>query len=210
MQLGKLYTRGGDRGETHLVTGERVSKAHYLMDLTGSLDELNCHLGGVRTAYIAVKLNLNNHTCFDVEIGECLPELQNTLFDIGSLVACEPQAIPTGLPHIPEDLTKRLEKQIDRMNGWVKPLPSFVLPGGSELNARSHLARAVCRRVERLFVLHSANLHSRQIEQTLPFINRLSDWLFAFSRYSSLLENQEELLWQHPLNKIVDDAIDEV
>ena len=107
--------------------------------------------------------------------------------------------IPDGMPILDGSFVDTLESQIDSMNECVEKLPSFVLPGGSQLNSSAHICRAICRRVERQLVFNLDQLNSRQKENPLKIINRLSDWFFAFSRYLSHIEEVPEYLWQHPI-----------
>ena len=200
MQLSKLYTRSGDKGSTHLVGGEKVSKSSYLMELAGSLDELNCFIGQLRTQVIDSQnsaVEIKEHH----EVTSYLNKIQNSIFDIGSLISCSPENVIESLPIIESSIIDTLEFQIDKMTEVVPNLPSFVLPGGSPINASAHICRSVCRRVERQLVNHYDDLNDLQRIVPLQFINRLSDWFFAFSRYFSYLESTPEFLWEHPLKK---------
>ncbi len=193
LRLGRLYTRGGDKGTTALVGGQRVSKGVIRVEAYGSLDELNAVLGLVRTV-----AEDYHHSAPEVagETAEVFRFLQNRVFDAGSILATPPDTSYPGMPRIkPEDVSY-LEARVDRYNEILGELRSFTLPGGGMLNAHAHLARTVCRRAERAMVRLS---EAEPVDATLlAFINRLSDYLFAFTRWVSKKLDEKEYLWEKP------------
>jgi cob(I)alamin adenosyltransferase len=175
--LGKLYTRTGDDGSTGLVGGGRVGKDDPRIACYGTVDELNACLG--LCAVLAPS--------FAVELGQ----IQQRLFDLGSELA-NPEAGERG-PLDDED-TKTLERWVDAALVDLPVLTSFVLPGGGELGARLHLARTVCRRVEREMVALTRTAAVRPV--LVGYVNRLSDLLFAWSRRAAQEAGIAETLWK--------------
>lgn len=165
MRITKVYTRAGDKGETSLVGGARVSKASARVDSYGEVDELNSVIGLARA-----KLR-------DQEIDEVLAHLQNDLFTVGADLA-SPNKVE--VPRTTEDFVKALEAMSDRFLAQVGPLKEFILPGGCEAGASLHLARTVARRAERRVV---ALMQSDEINpEVVAYLNRLSDLLFILAR----------------------------
>jgi cob(I)alamin adenosyltransferase len=171
--LNRIYTRTGDQGTTALAAGGRRPKHDLRIEAFGTVDETNACLGLVRI-----------HTAGH-EIDPMLGRIQNDLFDLGADLATVETDKP--LPYEPLRITQaqvdRLEQEIDRLNGELSVLRSFVLPGGTPAAAALHLARTVCRRAER----HVVELTERPDEKVSPeavkYLNRLSDFLFVASRY---------------------------
>lgn len=188
VKINKIYTKNGDAGKTHMVGGSMIEKQSLKMCCVGELDELNAHLGLVRT-----KMETNEYRPNIVSI---MAKIQNDLFDIGAYIATEPGSeYRTKLDFINETHINFLEAAIDEVVDVVPELKSFVLPGGSELNAFLHIARAVCRRVERnLWALKS--VEADVSSNTLIYVNRLSDLLFALSRYFIIIADKKEYLWK--------------
>jgi cob(I)alamin adenosyltransferase len=184
--LNKIYTRTGDDGTTALGTGARVRKDTVRVAAYGTVDETNAAIGMVR-----VHLS-DNHLGLD---GNLL-RIQNDLFDLGADL-CVPDR-GTALPYEPLRITaaqvKWLEDEIDEMNAELKPLRSFVLPGGSPAAAALHVARTVCRRAERLMVELSADPNEPVSDVALQYINRLSDFLFVASRFIND-RGKNDVLW---------------
>ena len=186
VKLNKIYTRTGDAGTTGLGTGDRVSKHAPRVAAYGSVDETNAAIGVAR-------LHLSGHASVDSK----LMRIQNDLFDLGADL-CVPDRGPDGTAsgqlRVTDDQVKRLENEIDEMNAELKPLKSFVLPGGSPAAAALHLARTICRRAERdMFTL--ASLPSESVsEAALKYVNRLSDFLFVASRYVND-RGKSDVLW---------------
>ncbi len=178
----KIYTKTGDKGETGLVSGARISKGHDLIDLYGEVDELNANLG-----FLLSFLSDDNQS--DVEL---LKLIQNALFDLGSNLACEAQnRVKYKLPQINQDAVLAIESRIDEIDQELTPLKNFILPGGLPASTYAHVCRTVCRRVERSLVRYGKDLPQYSVE----FLNRLSDYLFVFSRYLNHLEKIEEVPW---------------
>lgn len=154
------------------------------MDACGSIDELNCALGAAHTS--AAKDNLSSLT-------EKLASLQNQLFDAGAEVATPHGEVYEKMIKVTEQQVTQLEHWIDQLTEALPELKSFVLPGGSQVNAQLHMARAICRRAERdLWRLSRSETLS---EDLLKYFNRLSDLLFAMARYSSKAAGIGEFLW---------------
>ena len=172
----KIYTRGGDQGETSLFGGKRVLKDHARIHAYGEIDELNCILGGCVVA------------CAEEPLKQALRRESSRLFTLGAHLATPPDAgeARKHLPVWPADADKQLEQEIDSWDQSLEPLKNFVLPGGSELAARLHLARAVCRRAERwLVALRDAEGADAVAAELLSYLNRLSDWLFTAARIAN-------------------------
>ncbi len=171
----KIYTRSGDAGTTSLLTGERVAKCHPRVMACGGVDELNAHLGWARTSGPAPRIDA------------MLERLQVELFTLGADLAT-----PSGgreVTRICHQDIARLEEEIDVMQESLPPLKSFILPGGTPAAAAIHLARCVCRRVEREALLLPAGEISKL---ALIFLNRLSDYLFVLARFQNHLAGVAE------------------
>ncbi len=178
----KIYTKTGDGGETGLIGGSRVAKDHARVACYGEVDELNAAIG---LAVVA---------CDQPEWRACLEQIQDDLFVLGTELAT-----PDGekqMLALNEDSVPRLEAQLDALMAEVEPLKNFVLPGGSELAARFHLARTVCRRAEREVV----NLASQSdVSKTaIIYLNRLSDLLFAYALGANHRSGVANVLWVAP------------
>ena len=183
--LDKIYTRGGDTGETSLAGGERVPKYNLRVETYGTVDEANSFIGLARLHTIGEP---------DIQLGF----VQNDLFDLGADLA-RPHKIGEnkGLRIIQVQIS-RLEDEIDSYNNSLKPLKSFVLPGGSEASAHLHAARTIVRRAERL----ATKLAGQDTINSLVvvYLNRLSDHLFVLARY--LNDNgKEDILWEPGANR---------
>jgi cob(I)alamin adenosyltransferase len=173
VRLTRIYTRGGDHGETSLGDGTRVSKRDPRVDAYGEVDELNSLLGWAAAVEGSPKL---------------LQRIQNELFDLGADLATPDQDGRERL-RVTQEQVDRLERECDAANAQLEPLKSFVLPGGRELAARLYLARAVCRRAERRVL---------GVDGASPlvavYLNRLSDLLFILARAANA--GAQETLWQ--------------
>lgn len=195
LQLGKIYTRGGDKGTTALVGGNRISKASFKLDCYGTVDELNSFIGVIRT--VALNVEQQSEEVYR-ESMEVFRVIQNRLFDVGSILATPHDQPYEGMPEIKDDDVTLLEEKIDAYNEILEKLPSFTLPGGGLLNAHAHVARTVCRRLERMLV-------KLVDEEPVPdgirkYINRLSDFLFVYSRWVAQKLGEKEFLWDKPLS----------
>jgi cob(I)alamin adenosyltransferase len=178
VRLTRIYTGGGDRGETSLGDGSRVPKLDCRIAAFGAVDELNSHVGLALAAELPAELH------------ETLRRVQNELFDLGADLS-----VPFGVAdrlRISEDHIERLEQDCDRFNAELSELKSFVLPGGSEAAARLHVARSVCRRAEREALAAAEELDISRL--ALVYLNRLSDLLFILARTANA--GGEEPLWK--------------
>ena len=180
VRLTRIYTRGGDRGETSLGDGSRVSKLDSRIAAYGTVDELNSHLGSI----IA-------RGCPD-EIAVPLARVQNELLDVGADLSV-PFAVE-GRLRVTQEMVDELERACDRFNETLSELRSFVLPGGSEAAAMLHVARTVCRRAERA-ALSAAVEH--ELDPLVPvYLNRLSDLLFILARAANAASGVDEPPWK--------------
>lgn len=192
--LSKIYTRTGDAGTTHLVGGQEVAKDALRIEAYGTVDELNAIIGLCR---MELATPTDGTAIADAErarLDAWFLALQQTLFDLGSdLATLLPDRWP-GQPLVSKDDIDALERLIDEENAHLGILKSFVLPGGTRLNALLHQARTVCRRAERRAVALS---HTEAIgPEVVPYLNRLSDCLFVLSRRVSQLAGVAEVLWR--------------
>ena len=172
--LNRIYTRTGDDGTTALGTGERRKKYDLRIACYGTVDETNAAIGLVRL-----------YTAHDAEIDAMLGRIQNDLFDLGADL-CSPGKGkgPDGARlTVTQAQVTRLESEIDRLNADLKPLRSFVLPGGTPAAAYLHVARTICRRAERMMAELADQPNEEVSAVALKYANRLSDFLFVASRY---------------------------
>ena len=176
-RISKVTTKTGDKGETGLGDGSRVSKSHPLIRLLGEIDELNSYLGRAIASC--------NKDTIIVE----LQSIQQDLFNIGGEVSMP----KTEINLLTKDRISFLEDRIAKLNEQLPPLEEFILPGGDEFCSRIHVLRAVCRRVERYCV--EVMEEGLKIRYWLLYLNRLSDYFFVLSRYSSLKDGEDEILW---------------
>jgi cob(I)alamin adenosyltransferase len=180
VRLTRIYTRGGDEGETSLGDGSRVSKLDCRIGAFGTVDELNAALGVVLAGDPPARMR------------EALTLVQNELFDVGADLS-----VPWGVSdrlRVEQAMIDRLESLCDELNAELPELRSFVLPGGTETAARLHVARTICRRAER-DVLHGAE----DVELNplvLVYLNRLSDLLFILARAANAAAGADEPLWK--------------
>ena len=190
VRISKVYTKTGDKGETSLVGGIRIAKDHPRMEAIGTVDELNSLVGLVRT-FNSQKPVSDRRDKFD----GILQTLQQWLFDLGHELACDPKNPPKRgqVATMTEQQVQWLEQVIDAMNEELEPLDSFVLPGGTPVNAFLHQCRTVCRRAERCMVALSRK--EAVGPWAIAFINRLSDTFFVFSRWVAGTMGEEEVLW---------------
>jgi cob(I)alamin adenosyltransferase len=185
--LNRIYTRTGDKGETALGSGQRLSKAHLRIQAYGTVDETNATLGVVRLHTVDVTF---------AKVDVMLARIQNELFDLGADL-CVPET-GENLAYEPLRILatqhERLEREIDELNEELEPLRSFVLPGGHAAAAQLHVARTVCRRAERLMVELKSHAGEHVNENALTYINRLSDFLFVASRWANA-KTTGDVLW---------------
>lgn len=187
--INRVYTRRGDAGMTSLVGGQRVSKRDLRIESYGTLDELNAFLGASRES-LAVE---SAKTPRLAELASVLVRVQHELFNAGSILATLPEDVHPAQARITAADVAFLEAEIDRMNEELPPLRSFVLPGGSRLNADLHVARTVCRRAERLTVALASEVEVDPL--VITYLNRLSDALFVWSRWVCHVAGVPETLW---------------
>jgi len=179
----KIYTKTGDEGETGLFGGARVSKASLRVEAYGEVDELNSAVGWAR-----VQVS-------DTDLDALLNQIQNDLFEVGAeLGSTDDRKKKSAMPLIEEPQVEALERAIDKYEDGPPPLTSFVLPGGSEVASRFHLARCVCRRAERSLVALGAQENLRG--ELFRYVNRLSDLLFVLARYSNHAAGVEDIPWK--------------
>jgi cob(I)alamin adenosyltransferase len=177
----KIYTKTGDAGTTSLVGGTRVSKDDARLEAYGTVDELNSWLGLIAAISI-----------LPAEDDATLQWLQNKLFNLGALLATEPDS-KWQPQQITENDVTHLEAEIDRIDSQLPVHNQFILPGGSAQAANAHIARTVARRAERRMVTLS-NL-TQVAAPAMKFINRLSDYLFVFARYMNKIAKKNEVFW---------------
>ena len=189
LAINRVYTRGGDEGETALAGGQRVAKDGPRIEAYGAVDELNCFAGAAR----ALAEEITGHDGRVWPLVPFLMRVQHELFNLGSILATLPEDVHPRQARITDAEVAQLEREMDRMNAELPPLRSFVLPGSSRLNAAMHVCRAVCRRAERMTVALA------RVEDVPPeairYLNRLSDAFFVWSRWVSHIVCQEETLW---------------
>ena len=178
MRISKVTTKSGDKGNTSLGNGERVSKSHLLINLLGDIDELNSQVGSAISS------------CKSSLIASELQAIQQDLFNLGGEISI----INSGTILINDDKVEFLEERIEDLNQNLKPLKEFIMPGGDEFCSRIHLSRAVCRRAERSCVAVLDLVKEKNV--WLPYLNRLSDYFFVLARYVSSEQGSEEILWK--------------
>ncbi len=184
--LNRIYTRTGDDGTTALGTGARRPKYDCRVAAYGTVDETNAAIGMARI-----------HTGqAEPLVDQMLSRIQNDLFDLGADLCTPETRRDTGTPslRIVASQVERIEREIDELNAELKPLRSFILPGGSAASAALHLARTISRRAERLMVELSSFPDEPVSEPALHYINRLSDFLFVASRYVNR-RGEDDVLW---------------
>ena len=185
IKLNKIYTKTGDDGDTALGDGERVLKDSLRVSAYGNVDELNASIG-IITLYA------------NAELKRKLKNIQNDLFDIGADLCVPISEKNKDRLRLSTNQIETLELEIDEMNSILEPLNSFVLPGGCRSATFLHMARTICRRAERSVV--SLRSQEKINDNTLIYLNRLSDWLFVASRVENQ-ENSSEVLWAPGKNK---------
>jgi cob(I)alamin adenosyltransferase len=179
VRLTRIYTRGGDKGETSLGDGSRASKLDCRIGAFGTVDELNAHIG------LALAGDL------DERARNTLERVQNELFDVGADLSV-PYGVGDGRLRVTQEQIDALEQECDAFNADLPELKSFVLPGGTEAAARLHVARTVCRRAERDTLVAGKEVELNPL--VLVYLNRLSDLLFILARAANA--GSEEILWK--------------
>ena len=188
--LTRIYTRTGDAGQTGLAGGQRVAKDDLRINCYGTVDELNAFVGLARTS----AEELAGRAEILVPFAGTLKRVQHELFNLGSILATLPQDVHPKQPRITGAEIEQLEREIDQANEELQPLRSFVLPGGTRLDAELHVCRTVCRRAERLLV--SLAREQDVPAESLRYLNRLSDALFVWSRWVNHALRASETLWE--------------
>ena len=189
LALNRIYTRQGDAGDTALVGGQRVGKDAPRIECYGTVDELNAFVGAAR---VSVR-DASESTPRLARLDGILLRVQHELFNLGSILATLPEDVGPRQPRVTEAEVDRLEREIDEANAELQPLRSFVLPGGSRVNADLHICRTVCRRAERLLV---GLARAEDVPaDSIRYLNRLSDALFVWSRWASMAAGVAETLW---------------
>jgi cob(I)alamin adenosyltransferase len=181
VRITKVYTKTGDRGTTSLGSGERVSKDAPRVEAYGTVDELNSVLGVLLCEQMPADLR------------EELLRIQQELFDLGADLCTPDSERKEAGPKIKTPQIERLEKLIDAHNDPLKPLTSFILPGGARTASLFHLARTVCRRAERRVVTLSR--HETLDANVVIYLNRLSDALFVLARSENARRGHGDILW---------------
>jgi cob(I)alamin adenosyltransferase len=193
VRITRVYTRTGDSGETALVGGRRVPKDSPRIAAYGTLDELNSIIGLARVFNEEGRGRARAQRWLD----GVLRRLQDELFDLGSELATPPDAAYPGMFRVGEAQVKALEQLMDQCQKDLKPLKSFVLPGGGRVGGFLHQARTVCRRAEREILALS------RVEPIGPaplvYVNRLSDLLFVLARWVGQRLGEKEYLWERGL-----------
>jgi cob(I)alamin adenosyltransferase len=188
--LNRIYTKTGDDGTTALGTGERRLKSDLRVEAYGTVDETNSAIGIARL-----------HLSQEPEVDAIMGRVQNDLFDLGADFAVpEGDGAPKERLRVVDAQVTRLEAEIDRLNASLKPLRSFVLPGGEASAAYLHQARTVCRRAERLAVLLSQQKTEKVNPAAIRYLNRLSDLLFVAARYVNG-RGERDVLWVPGANR---------
>ncbi len=178
----KVYTKKGDKGKTQLLGGSMVNKNHIKLECYGTIDELNAFIGNIYDQNIAA-----THKAI-------LLNIQNQLFNLGSIIAFDGKKESIKLPNITSNNIEMLEKAIDTIDETLPALKSFILPSGHATASKCHIARTVCRRAERNLVALSFNEKIDQLH--LQYLNRLSDYLFVLARTILMENNALEVEWQ--------------
>jgi cob(I)alamin adenosyltransferase len=174
----KIYTRTGDTGETSLFGGSRIAKNDPRIEAYGTIDELNSFLGIARASWASSPLDAQ------------LQRVQSDLFDIGAYLAA-PGTKRFG--SVDANRIQELEQEIDSMEADLQPLATFIVPGGSPAAAQLHVARTVCRRAERRVVALEES--SLEMQTTIAYLNRLSDFLFVAARYANRRHGTVDTPW---------------
>src|SRR5246127_5196546 len=189
--LNKIYTRTGDDGTTALGGGERRKKYDLRIAAYGTLDETNAAIGIARL-----------HTAGDASLDPSLARIQNDLFDAGADLATPGKGKGPGGARltVTDAQVAWLESEIDRLNAELKPLRSFVLPGGTAASAYLHLARTICRRGERLIAELQDQPGESVTPEVLKYVNRLSDFLFVAARHANG-QGAGDVLWMPGRNR---------
>jgi cob(I)alamin adenosyltransferase len=190
LAINRVYTRTGDQGETGLAGGQRVPKDGPRIEAYGTVDELNSFVGLARVTATEIAGQEPRMAV----LSAIMLRVQHELFNLGSVLATMPEDVHPKQARVTDAEVARLELEMDRMNEDLPPLRSFILPGGSRLNAELHAGRTVCRRAERCLV--ALGRAESVPPEAVRYLNRLSDALFVWSRWASHVTGTPETLWQ--------------
>ena len=180
----KIYTKTGDRGETSLVGGQRVSKCCERLESYGTVDELNAHIGLLITH------------CTDAADQTFLTRVQSALFVVGGYLATDTTQRPVRTGNIvTADMVASVEQEIDRLEEALPPLRLFILPGGCAAASQAHVCRTVCRRAERE-ILRLAATGAEVDDLVLAYVNRLSDYFFVLARKLNADAGVPDIVWR--------------
>lgn len=182
----KIYTKMGDKGQTSLVGGSRISKADPRLETYGTVDELNSCIG---VAISFLEPSEKSQNAWTV-----LEKVQHQLFNLGSRLACEDTKLLEKLPPLNMGLVAEMESSMDQLDSSLPRLQQFILPGGSPLAAHLHFCRTVCRRAERILV-HFAGDKGLPADE-VQFLNRLSDFLFVLARAANHSRGIADVEWK--------------
>ena len=182
--INKVYTRGGDKGKTSLVGGQRVSKACRRLEAYGTIDELSSHLG-----LLAAQLPEGHEK-------EMIVRIQNALFNVCTNLATDQDKTPLyPSTHLADGEIALLESEVDAIMGELPERQGFILPGGTLQAAQAHVCRTVCRRAERCIVALSEEATvSPEVQQ---YVNGLSDYLFVLAKKLNFIAGKQEKVWQN-------------
>lgn len=195
MKKSKIYTRGGDTGNTTLIGGTQIAKNNLRLEAYGTIDEFNAHLGLLaamvsRIGDERLQLNISNseHSC------QLFTWLQSRLFDAGTHLATPSTNGEVAACSITVEDIQKLELLIDNIDSQLTPLRCFILPGGSIAASQCHVCRTICRRAERVIITLTEKEPISPL--LLSFINRMSDFLFVYARLINKIETIEEISWK--------------
>ena len=185
-----IYTRTGDKGQTSLFNGQRVSKADLRVEAYGTVDELNSAIGIAIAEVQSSKFKVQSHNS---KLKTELVRIQNDLFSIGSALANSEFRIQNSEFRTLEQRVKDFENLIDEMTNEIPALNNFILPGGGRVGSMLHFARTVARRAERRVV--TLGEREKIDKNIIMYLNRLSDLLFTMARFVNYREDQKEIIW---------------
>lgn len=185
MKKSGIYTKNGDKGETSLIGGRRVSKSHPRIEAYGLVDELMAHTSMLRDLIEDEQLKAELLIILDIQMVTA------------SMLAADFEVMPAGLPVMDREQVEFLENRIDEMDASLEPLVSFVIPGGHPAISQAHIARTVCRRTE-ISILKLQENHPVD-EALIQFYNRLSDYFFVISRKIADVKGIKQMPWKSEL-----------
>jgi cob(I)alamin adenosyltransferase len=189
MKKSKVYTKTGDKGETGLVSGNRTSKSDIRIDLYGELDELNSRIG-VSCSKLSQDMEFQQTVNF-------LHHIQSAIFDLGSNLACEVEnRAKYNLPQISDEFIGDVELEIDKMDSTLPPIQNFILPGGTVTAASIHMCRTNARTVERKLIGYFNTTKEELPQNSVIFLNRLSDYFFVLARFVNHAKGVAEINWK--------------